>query len=127
MTNTEKINFNINHNVWVRLTDKGRLIARKDSDWRPEEKDGWSKWQLWDLINTFGDFCYLGAAKLPFETEILIELPQKVKTPKERGLELIKRIQGSQEAWNLDELDLLTELIQSIPTIPSPNRLVKEN
>lgn len=78
---------NINHDVKVKLTDYGREICHKQwsdtmtyfdrRDKFPyvppkEDENGWSTWQLWDLMNTFGEVLYMGNPKLPFETEIEI-------------------------------------------------------
>lgn len=84
--------FNINDKVRVRLTDLGRktlavLRAKQNEDMvtaygpgiplQPitvPEVDGWSKWQLWDLMATFGP--YLGnGLPLVFETEIDLVCP----------------------------------------------------
>lgn len=70
----------------VRLTPLGRKIHREEYEllqkkcptlfkfsYIPvrEDENGWSKWQMWDLIHTFGP--YIGLAKtLPFETTIKI-------------------------------------------------------
>lgn len=76
--------FNINDYVKVKLTDHGREIHKqqyeqwfKDMPWYEytppqEDAEGWSKWQMWDLMQTFGAVLYNGC-KLPFETEIEIE------------------------------------------------------
>ena len=73
--------FNINNYVKVKLTDKGREIVKKSrviyraigGDYSEveitEDSDGWSKWQMWDLMSTFGSHMYNGCIS-PFETEI---------------------------------------------------------
>lgn len=78
------IPFNINHRVRVKLTDHGREIHRKqfevlfsddpDMEYRQpdEDADGYSQWQLWDLMNRFGRHVYNGCEP-PFETEIQID------------------------------------------------------
>jgi hypothetical protein len=74
--------FNVNHYVYVRLTDRGRQIHRERFEAvfagtkikysaPVENADGWSKWQLWDLMNVFGEHVRLGV-ELPFECEIEI-------------------------------------------------------
>ena len=87
----------INDPVWVRLTDKGREQLQADWDeWLAslhpgaakvfdkdaltgkcitERDDGWSRWQLWDLMSTFGEHVYPGA-QTPFETEIRLTEPE---------------------------------------------------
>jgi hypothetical protein len=78
--------FNINGYVHVKLTDYGRKIHKeRDDEFRKrfpmcrtiyippeEEKDGWSKWQMWDLMETFGEHCGL-CKELPFDTTIRFE------------------------------------------------------
>jgi hypothetical protein len=78
--------FNINHNIKVRLTEKGREIHRKQWDelgiksfaYSPpkEDKHGWSEWQLWDLMREFGPHLWNGC-EVPFETEIKIQPPPR--------------------------------------------------
>lgn len=80
---------NLNDHVWIRLTDKGRAMLREqDANWsrlyatsygrlavaekQEAENDGWSRWQLWSLIQSFGAALYLGCNP-PFETTIRLE------------------------------------------------------
>lgn len=79
--------FNLNEYVRVKLTQRGRNIHRQqwhavmdglrtkyeyhDPD---EDKDGWSKWQGWDLMQTFGPHMGMGV-DLPFE--LTIEIVEK--------------------------------------------------
>lgn len=78
--------FNVNNYVKVRLTDYGREILYKEwlkfqkthpdiikkSFTLPEEdSDGWTMFQGWKLMNTFGRYVLPGH-KLPFEAEIEI-------------------------------------------------------
>lgn len=82
--------FNINNEVKVRLTDAGREAHRKNyeelktfglerlkaAEWHnytppKEDADGWSRWQLWDLMRQFGPHITHGMST-PFETEIEI-------------------------------------------------------
>lgn len=80
---------NLNHAVCVRLTEHGRLHHRNhwramfetlgaDEDYirkhynAPQEtEDGWSEWQLWDLMSNFGEAMHM-APPVPFETEMWI-------------------------------------------------------
>lgn len=70
----------------VKLTDYGRQCLRKNYDelqvaykgklpfsYTPpqEDKDGWSKWQCWELMERFGKHISLGR-ELPFETTIRV-------------------------------------------------------
>ena len=82
------IQFNINETVRVRLTDIGRAELKRQHDelnariiaiggkpfetWCPEEVDGWSRWQLWRLMEQLGHLCHIGSDG-PFETNIVLE------------------------------------------------------
>ena len=85
--------FNMNQYVRVKLTDIGREIlqARRDElnaiilstkaqhfdgPLVVEDADGWSRWQLWDLMSTFGSRIHMGG-RIPFQTdlEFLVEKP----------------------------------------------------
>lgn len=56
--------FNLNDHVLVQLTDAGRTYHKQWwevctmglTGYRPptEDSEGWSEWQLWDLMATFG-------------------------------------------------------------------------
>ncbi len=76
--------FNVNHNVRVKLTDRGReclegnhkTLFRKRQfppPYQPpeEDEDGWSTWQLWVLMEQLGPHVHNGL-DVPFETEIEI-------------------------------------------------------
>lgn len=84
--------FNINNYVRVRLTEHGReaLRMRTDDlnrhirqinpnakllpyDTVEEDADGWSTWQLWDLMKRLGGDNMSMAGPQMFETEIEIE------------------------------------------------------
>lgn len=87
----EKIHFNINNYVWVKLTDLGKEILKKNHDElqslidnsggkcilefnHPEtNENGYSKFQLWALMAEFGNHLYLGCIP-PFEPNILFEV-----------------------------------------------------
>lgn len=75
--------FNINGYVKVQLTDYGRRVH--EDDWydllghvpsltyRPpaEDEEGWSKWQMWNLMQSFGE--HIGMAREPvFRSDIEI-------------------------------------------------------
>lgn len=86
---TSPASFNLNDYVRVKLTDHGRALHRAEFDrlcafwvdrgfpapedlvYRPveEAEDGWSTWQLWDLMHTFGAHLYNGC-QLPFHPVI---------------------------------------------------------
>ncbi len=71
----ERVNFNLNDTVRVRLTDHGRkvlreqraaLLGRLPEDLREsllmvnEDAEGWSKWQLWQLMGELGRHMVMG-------------------------------------------------------------------
>ena len=70
------IEFNLNDTVWVQLTKIGLAEHKKQYkdlygnifNYEPPrtDEDGWSKWQLWELMNTFG-----GAMKLGLESPMI--------------------------------------------------------
>lgn len=81
--NEMKIDFNINEYVLVKLTEEGkRLLERDHHDfWKnvgkeqpylepKEDSHGYSKWQLWDLMQRLGKYCQL-CSNHPFETDII--------------------------------------------------------
>lgn len=72
--------YNLNNFVYVRLTDYGRSIAREkvkagELVMPEEDKNGVSKWILWELMATFGVILYNGNPNIPFEkNEILVTI-----------------------------------------------------
>lgn len=81
------IPFNVNHFVRVKLTDEGRRIHRQrfrklnatvkitsNMKYSPpvEDSDGWSRWQLWSLMQAFGEHC--GLQNNPFHCDIEFEV-----------------------------------------------------
>jgi hypothetical protein len=86
------MDFNINERVRVKLTDHGRKIHREDHEafwsqqpehvqarfpYKPpkEDAEGWSEWQMHNLMELFGS--HVGVAKeLPFETTIQLVEPK---------------------------------------------------
>lgn len=82
MSNTERIPFNLNHKIRVRLTELGRshLYKRHCAIYQsspelvpynpPTEVDGWAEFQLWDFIGKFGAFCQTPGLVLPFHPDI---------------------------------------------------------
>jgi len=65
--------FNINESVKVRLTKLGRKIINEDeyAIIPSEDEEGWSEWQLWVLMQTFGPHMGNGM-RIPFYTTIWI-------------------------------------------------------
>lgn len=78
-----EIPFNANNYVMVKLKDAGREELQRRADeflrrrpgWpndvfrREEDAEGWSKWQLWDFMETFGHMVGLGR-EMPFDAAI---------------------------------------------------------
>jgi hypothetical protein len=81
------IEFNINNDVLIRLTDVGKIeLKRQAAKLRAEfpglnaelslpkeDSDGWSKWQMHSLISQLGHMVNMGS-ELPFETNIKIDI-----------------------------------------------------
>ena len=82
------VTFNINDYVQVRLTDRGRACLRENYDKLnaayggklhfnhtppKEDKDGWSRWQAWSLMQDLGPHISMGMNP-PFETTIRVEV-----------------------------------------------------
>lgn len=72
--------FNINENVKVKLTDKGKDIYFHQYDDYPTinasypkvDNNGYTRFQLWDLMKLYGS--YMGLCKdLVFETTIILD------------------------------------------------------
>ena len=83
-TTAMQITLNINHIVRVRLTNHGRafhamkhaMFNMKSGQDLPyiapkEDSDGWSDWQMHDLMHTFGELLYVENAELPFDMTIV--------------------------------------------------------
>lgn len=81
MNDTQWIDFNMNNDVKVKLTDYGKQIladkfsnipgidVNKILNYIKVDSNGYYEFQLWDLMSTFGEYLYNGC-KLPFETNI---------------------------------------------------------
>lgn len=84
--------FNLNDDVGVRLTERGREIHLRDHQelmativanggpslqYRPpvEDAGGWSWWQLWHLMQVFGPHITMGMAP-PFGLQIKLREPR---------------------------------------------------
>ncbi len=82
------IKLNVNNNVKVKLTDKGREILRKYllgwgyrvPDWYDShtDSDGYTVFQLHEVMHIFGPHTYNGC-EIPFETTILIPTQEDEK------------------------------------------------
>ena len=80
-----EIRFNINNYIKAKLTKRGHEIHRANYarlfagylvekyPYAPpaEDADGWSKWQAWDFMSTFGPHMGCGS-DVPASTEIII-------------------------------------------------------
>jgi hypothetical protein len=82
------VEFNLNHNVQVKLTETGlnELECQHNELWNSgvfnkvhkefippaTDKDGWTHFQLWVLMENFGDIIHNGC-NVPFETTIRIK------------------------------------------------------
>ncbi len=93
------VKFNLNHNVWVQLTDVGRAVLRAahaelykisaialPCHFPKEEGSGWSRWQLWNLMNQLGSACHNGFDN-PLLSEVLIEFEPAIGVSVTHGVE----------------------------------------
>jgi hypothetical protein len=75
-----RIPFNVNQYVWVRITPHGRAVMLQNElriwpdgcpyKWeRTTDERGFTRWQLWELMHEFGRSMGNGLP-VPFETEI---------------------------------------------------------
>jgi len=81
------VKFNINHHVLVKLKESGYQVLLDDHNsysdivrWKPKsiedfkneaDKDGYTKFQMWQFMNLFGNFTDIGF-EVRFDTNILI-------------------------------------------------------
>lgn len=82
------ISINVNETVWVKLTKTGEQFLKRQHDIASRDPqtitkpfklpktddDGYSQWQLWSLMETFGGAFNL-AIEPPFDTTIYFESP----------------------------------------------------
>ena len=61
---------NVNHHVYVRLTETGLIELKRVGALIPEEINGWYKMQLHGVMSNLGHLMVMGAKELPFETNI---------------------------------------------------------
>lgn len=80
--------FNVNNDIMVRLTDTGRKELKRQWDEihpehptifkkytpKTEDKDGWSRWQMWDIMAHLGHLMRNGVGRVPFETTIRLNV-----------------------------------------------------
>lgn len=75
MIDTMSDEFNINDNVWVRLTAHGEALANG----RGSEVDGgWQRWQLWCLMAEFGQHLWNGGETVFEKNEIRFTDPTAI-------------------------------------------------
>ena len=102
--------FNINNEVRVKLTDEGiRIYEKRYRDItkrlpneakkhmerfrRPEsDEEGYSRMQLWELMNLYGEYMYNGNMDIPFETEIDIPDEYLISHTEQSGKKMVKKI-----------------------------------
>ncbi|EKU98056.1 hypothetical protein Lepto7375DRAFT_7315 [Leptolyngbya sp. PCC 7375] len=61
------MSLNLNDSVWVRLTPQAKNLIVNREYLYAQESDGWSKWQLWVLMNEFGPHMVMGFNNQLFE------------------------------------------------------------
>lgn len=132
------ISFNINDFVFVRLTEAGRQWDRQRHDtifgyltpkehfvYEPpkEDAEGWSKWQMWQLMEVFGSRIHLasqpmfdGTIRLDEKdlTPVVSNNPQVLKS----GLEILELPNNEVRRMRLGEGDIVV--------IRSPDKLSQQ-
>lgn len=71
----EKIN--LNNTCRVKLTDTGKEIIRKHPGRYEYDENGYFTTELWEIMQLFGKYLFLGTLNLPFETDFEIVNPKK--------------------------------------------------
>jgi hypothetical protein len=73
------LNLNLNDLIQVRLTNRGHEILKYNSlsnnkiyEPRKKDKDGWTTFQLWEIMFLFGEEMYLGNENMPIQPEMRI-------------------------------------------------------
>ena len=66
------VKINVNDIIKVKLTEKGeRILERMGLEYLHEpDEDGWSSWQIWVLMETFGNHVGM-SSQVPFETGMI--------------------------------------------------------
>lgn len=80
----EFIEFNMNHQIKVKLTELGkRELQRQHDEFElfpsmeiTEDENGYSSWQAWVLFSKLGHRLHIGFDS-PFELDVLIEAPKE--------------------------------------------------
>ncbi len=66
--------FNINKNIGVKLTKKGRIVLREKYPIRVEpDENGYYFLQMWEIMGIFGEFFQCLGKNEYFENDILIK------------------------------------------------------
>lgn len=73
--------FNMNHKVYVKLTDKGKEVLKNHyrGEFHKPDENGYYSFQFWVFMNIFGEYVYNGAKpviemnNLYFKEEDLID------------------------------------------------------
>lgn len=101
--------FNINNDVRIKLTDEGikiyksmwqEIIKRLPKEAKnrmkkfmePEiDEEGYSRMQLWEVMNIYGKYMYNGNVNIPFETEIDIPDEYLIFSTEQSSKTLVKK------------------------------------
>ena len=79
-----QIKFNLNETVKVKLTAKGRNILVKHHNrflettkeevkkMHPSDEEGYTEFQMWTLMQIFGNNVYMGQLEYPFDMNMII-------------------------------------------------------
>lgn len=123
--------FNINQNVYVRLTPLGHKILREQHEqlcrdvpaykrpyFEPNfDKDGYTRFQLYHLMECFGSYIHLGCEP-PFETDIKFD--DRDLSPLEPEMSRPQEIVINTENWSDEHKQRVIELLSSTAAVYSP-------
>lgn len=80
-----RVSVNLNSDIYVRLTEFGKSVLKEQYNLvfknypindKPSfvvDKDGYTRFQIWDFMRTFGEYAYCGMTKMPYEMNVIIE------------------------------------------------------
>ncbi len=74
-------NLSINNEVWIKLTAEGRKtlelydapVTKKGQTVKRKTMNGYTQFQLWEVMHIFGKNLFVGNTKIPFGTNIKID------------------------------------------------------
>jgi hypothetical protein len=101
--------FNLNDDVKVKLTDHGRdLLAKKRLTRQPDEA-GYNRFQLWELMNIFGEHFYNGCS-IPFEFNRILLAPFNPAMNDQHRAD--PRLWAAAKKWGANTMDMANCILE---------------